>query len=87
VGTITLYPNPIAGGTLSQVCQEYTPTVQPGQSVLPLPSVLQDAFTDYMLGEARGKESDYALPDIADHCRARWQMYMRVAEHLWGPGQ
>jgi hypothetical protein len=86
VGTITLYPIPNAGGTLSQVCQEFPADLVAG-GALPLPAVLQDLFTYAILGGARGKESDAAMPEMAAHFGERVKLYEQVAEHLWGPGQ
>ncbi len=86
VGTITLYPNPIAGGTLGQVCQEYQ-TVAPGSTTIALPPVLQDLFSYAMLAGARGKESDNADQGMAGHYRQRVSLYEQVCDHLWAPGQ
>ena len=84
VGTITLYPVPTAGGTLSQVCQEFPAD---GSTELALPAVLQDLFSYAMLAGARGKESDSAMPEMAAHFGERVKLYEQIAEHLWGPGQ
>jgi hypothetical protein len=88
IGTITLYPNPTVGGaTLAQICQEFPGTVASGSSVVQLSLVLQDYFAYVMLLGARGKESDYAQPDMAQHYQERVSLYEQVMEHLWGPGQ
>lgn len=86
VGTITLYPNPTAGGTLNQVCQEF-PAVSNGSSQLALSPVTIDAFTYALLAGARGKESDAAMPEMARHYQQRVDLYAQIADHLWGPGQ
>jgi hypothetical protein len=88
VGTVTLYPNPNAGGpwTLEQVCQEYAGTLAPGASTLPLPTVYQDYFSYQMLLGARFKESDARMEEMAQHFRARCQLYEQILEHLHGPG-
>lgn len=83
LGTATLYPLPTEPGTLSQVLQQ----VPASTGVLPLPSVLQDYFTYSMLAGARGKESEHAQPEMAQHYRERLKLYDQVCEHLWGPGE
>lgn len=87
VGTLTLYPIPSVDGTLGQICQEFPGTVEQGQSMLPLPTVLQDYFSYRMLAGARGKESDHAMPEMAAHFQQRCELYEQIGEHLWGPGQ
>jgi hypothetical protein len=87
VGTVTVYPTPTAGGTLAQICQEFPGAVAQDSSTLALPTVLQDYFTYALLAGARGKESDSAMPEMAEHFTARMRMYEQLAEHLWGPGQ
>lgn len=87
VGTVTLYPEPIANATLGQICQEFPPAVAQGSSTLPLPTVLQDYFGYSMLAAARGKESEAAMPEMASHFAERCRLYEQLIEHLWGPGQ
>jgi len=87
VGTITLYPNPLTGGTLNQVCQEMPAAVAQGASALALPTVLVDFFSYAMLAGARGKESESAMPEMANHFKQRCDLYEQVIGHLWGPGQ
>lgn len=86
VGILTLYPNPTAGGTLGQVCQEFPPTIQAGNSALALSPILQDYFSYAMLAGARGRESDYAQPEMAEHYRQRMALYEQIIHDLWGPG-
>lgn len=87
IGTITLYPNPIAGGTLQQVCQEYAQTLTAGASTLPLPTVYQDYFSYCMLEAARGKESESAMPEMAAHFKSRCDVYEQIMARYHGPGQ
>jgi hypothetical protein len=87
VGTVTLYPNPLTGGTVTQVCQEFPAAIVLGASAVLLPTVLGDYFTYAMLAGARGKESEAAMPEMAGHFEQRMKLYEQVIEHLWGPGQ
>lgn len=85
VGTVTLYPIPIAVGTLDQICQEY-PAIAFGSSSVPVCPLLQDYFSYALLSAALGKESDFAKPEVAAHCAERMKLYEAIAAHLWGPG-
>lgn len=87
VGTITLYPVPNAGGTLTQVCQEFPATVALGSSTLALASVLQDYLSYAMMAGARGKESEAAMPEMAEHFAERCRLYEQVIQKYFGPGQ
>jgi hypothetical protein len=87
VGSITLYPNPLTGGPLAQVCQECPPAIALGASAILLPTVLVDYFTYAMLAGARGKESEAAMPEMASHFEQRLKLYESVIQHLWGAGQ
>lgn len=86
VGTITLYPTPLTGGTLGLVAQEYPAAIAAGASHLQLQTVLQDYFTYAMLAGALGKESDHAVPEMAAHYAKRAGLYEQVISHLWGAG-
>ena len=87
VGTLTLYPSPVAGGTLAQICQEFPPTVAVGSTTMALPSVLIDLFSYAMLAGARGKESEGQMADMAAHYQQRVDLYEALVSHLFGPGQ
>jgi hypothetical protein len=85
VGNATLYPIPIAIGTLDQICQEF-PAIAYGSSSVPVCPLLQDYFSYALLAGALDKESDNAKPEVAMHCQERMKLYEAVAVHLWGPG-
>jgi hypothetical protein len=87
VGTITLYPNPITGGTLAQVAEEYPAQIQAGATTVALPTVLRDYLSYAMLAGARGKESEAAMPEMAKHYQGRLDLYEQIIEHLWGAAQ
>jgi hypothetical protein len=87
VGTVTLYPNPTEADTLSQVCEEYPPTITSASSTAALPAPLQDFLSYAMLAGARGKESDAAMPEMAEHFEERCALYEQVIQHLYGVGQ
>lgn len=86
-GTITTYPITNTLGTLAIVYQRFQPTVVSGSSVIPIPTPVEDYFGYSVMQEARRKESDAAMPDMADHFGQRVDLYLQVIEHLWGPGR
>ena len=87
VGTITLYPVPTQPGTLEQICQEHPADVTQAASTVNVPTPLVDYYSYVMLAGARAKESDYRMSEMAEHFKARVDMYEQVFEHLWGPGR
>jgi len=87
VGTCTVYPNPLAGGTLGQVLQEWPAAFGAGATTIAVPVVLQDLFTYAMLAGAKGKESDHSDMEMAKHYQQRADLYEQVCAHLWGKGE
>jgi hypothetical protein len=87
VGNIRLYPTPSQSGTAAVIYHRFQPTVQAGQSVLPIPSPLGDYVAFSIMAEARRKESDGAMPEMADHFDERVGLYEQLIEHYWGPAR
>lgn len=87
VGETRIYPGAMADGTIAVIYHRFQPTIAAGSSTLPIPSPMQDYFTFFAMAEARGKESDGAIPEMADHFRQRADLYLQLAEHYWGPGR
>jgi len=86
VGSITLYPNPTVGGTLTQLAEEYPSTIALGSSTVALPSVFQDWASYSMLAGARGKESEGAQLEMSQHFEGRVELYLAIADFLYGSG-
>jgi hypothetical protein len=86
VGTITLYPKPTSGGTLTQIAAEAPATINLATSTVALPTVFQDMFSYAALAGARGKESEGAQPEMAEHYQGRVDLYLAIADFLFGPG-
>lgn len=82
-----LYPVPNAGGTLCQVMALVPPTVSGSSASIPISPATQDYFTYAMLAGARGKESDSAMPEVAEHIRERMRAYEAIFTQLWGGGR
>ncbi len=86
IGTITLYPNPSAGGTLNQIAEEYPSTIALDASTVQLPIPLQDWLSYRMLEAARRKESDGTQTEMADHYEQRAATYEEIVQRLYGVG-
>jgi len=86
-GLAALYPGVTSTGDAAIIYHQRQPPIQLGQSVIPIASPVQDYFGMAMLGEARRKESDGAMPEMADHFAQRVALYEQIFEHYWGPAQ
>jgi hypothetical protein len=86
-GTITLYPNPSAPGTMATIYHRFQPTIQSGSSLVPIASPVQDYFAYAMLAEARRKESDAAMPEMAEHFAQRLELYAQVLTRYFGESE
>jgi hypothetical protein len=86
VGSITLYPNPTAGGTLTQIAEEYPATIALGSSTVALPSVFEDWASYAAMGGARLKESDARQEEMGQHFEGRVELYEAIADYLYGTG-
>jgi hypothetical protein len=86
-GTITIYQIPTAAGTLTVIYHQYPAQIEAGASLIAVASPIQDYFGYSMLAEARRKESDASMPEMADHFDQRVALYEQVIEHLWGADQ
>jgi hypothetical protein len=86
-GNAVLYPVPNINGTLGQVMAVLPPTVTSGAPSIALSPVAQDYFTYAMIAGARGKESDSAMPEVAEHMYERMQAYEKIFTQLWGEGR
>lgn len=84
--TATIYPNPTVGGTFGHVTQQYPAAVTEAAPQTALPLVCQDYLSYAILASARGKESEFAQLEMAEHYRARMDQYEQLFEALWGPG-
>lgn len=85
-GTITLYREPAASGTLAVVFHRYPAEVDEDADI-PLPETLADYLTDAMLAEARGTEGDGAMSEVAQFCGEEMRLYEEIAASYWGMAQ
>ena len=85
---IGLYPIPAAPGTLANIYDSWPPTLDAGgqQTLVPGPAPLKGYLAMALLGEAYGRESEIEMPDVAQHCRGRLDLYYQVFESYYGKG-
>jgi hypothetical protein len=86
VANIRLYKKSITSGTLAIVEHELPDTVT-ATTELPLPDLASDYLTFFTLGEARRRESDAAMPEIAQFCESICGLYEQVFRSYWGEPQ
>jgi hypothetical protein len=84
---LRLYPKPVAGGTLALIFHRYPATITPENRWLSAPLVLADYFTFGILAEARRKESEAAMPEVAAHLDERLALMEEVIRSYWGSAQ
>jgi hypothetical protein len=81
---LRLYPAPAAAGALLTVALQCPADISASQASLIGPSPLAGYLAQSVLGQARGRVSDAAMPEIAAHCAQRAEMYIAICEHYWG---
>ncbi len=84
---ITLYQVPTTNGTtLAWIFHQFPEQIASG-STIDVPSPIADYLAYGMIGEARRKESDRAMPEVSDHCDQMMALMEELATAYWGPGQ
>lgn len=87
---IVLYPAPgssTAGETIGLVIHNFPPTISASNVFLNAPTVLQDYFKFYALGEARAKECKGAMQEMAQWFQQLTGLYEQTIEQYWGTAQ
>lgn len=89
--TTRIYPAPPAdnsvSGYLVWIFHSYPAAISSGNYTLSIPACLQEYFSWSMLSEARRKESDASMPEVADHYAARVDLLEQVIQAYWGDSQ
>lgn len=85
-GFITLYQIPTSAGTLAWIFHEFPATIAEG-GIVDVPSPMGDYLAYAMIGEARRKESEAAMPEVSSHCDQMMGLMEQAATAYWGPGQ
>lgn len=84
LGTITLYPQPVAVAELETIDHVIPAAISTAQTTAPIMSVVSDYFLYFALQRARGKESPYAMPEIAAAAASRVQLYEQILASYFG---
>ena len=89
--TTRLYASPdetVSGQSLAVIFNGYPETITVESAVIEsMPPVLQCYFLWHGLAEARRRESDMAMPEVAAHFDERMKLVEKVIEQYWGASQ
>lgn len=83
LGTITLYRLPAEAAILALLYHETPASIE----AVRCPKPVADYFTYAVLGEARAKQGDAAMPEVAAHARERAKLLEAVIRRYWGGAQ
>jgi len=53
----------------------------------PIPRCMAAFIEDYVLGEAWGHDSDFSMPELAEHFQSKRDLYLGLYRQYWGPRQ
>ncbi len=86
---VRVYPAPDATvtGALSLVFHRYVATINSSNHQLTAPACLGEYFSWWALSEARRKQSEAHMPEVADHFAKRVAWLEKVIEAYWGTAQ
>lgn len=89
VKDVQLYPNPddTVSGTVALILAEFPETISSTNTLLSAPPVVQDYLKWHAIAEARRRQSDYAMPDVAENMAQRVSVFEQVAMEYWGTAQ
>lgn len=83
---IGLYPVPDAVHTVGVIHAEYPATLTSGDT-LDVPTPIADYIETCMIRDAYSKESDLAMPEVAQHLNERAKLYEQVMSSYYGDVQ
>jgi hypothetical protein len=86
VGSLTLYPNPSAGGTLALVAEMTPADLTTSAATVALPGVFSDWLSYAELNGALEKESEHAQRDMAAHYAERLKLFEHIMAGLYSEG-
>lgn len=82
--SITLYRIPTGAGAMAVIFNSYPATIAAGSSLVSAASPVADYFMYAMLAEARRKQSEGAMPEMAEHFDQRVGMYEEIFKQYFG---
>jgi hypothetical protein len=80
-----LYPPAASGSTLDLITFQSPADVTSGAPQCAAPPLLQDWLYFVLLAEARGRNGEGAMPDVAAQARQFAALLETAARHYWGP--
>jgi len=83
---ITPVPTTAVSLPLIMACWPPTLDVSKVNTLVQAPAPLAGYLTMYVLAKAYGREGESEMPDVAQHCQARCEMYEGIFEHYYGAG-
>jgi len=86
-GIITLYRRPHAAGTLAVIFHQFPPAIAAASPTVDVASPVGDYFQYGMLAEARRKQGEGAMPEMAAHFDERVRLYEKVLLAYFGGAQ
>lgn len=86
---VRVYPKPDATvtGALAQIFHRYPATLNIASYTLAAPEVIRDLVLWHVLAEARRRQSDAQMMEVAEHFTARGALMERAIESYWGNAQ
>lgn len=81
-----LYKIPAASGTLLIVLSRAPTALTAKAPSMSLPAPLADYLALGALADARGKEGDARMPEVAQHLQERMKLYDQIIQAYWGGG-
>lgn len=87
--SIRLYPSPDATvtGSLAVIFHRYVAAINSGNYLLTAPAGIAEYFSWSALAEARRKQSDAAMPEVAEHFGKRIEWLESVLQGYYGNSQ
>lgn len=86
---IRVYPKPnsTTTGNVGVIHHQYPAAVDSGSPSVTAPAVFAEYLTWYTLSEARGKESDGAMPEVSKFFAGMVDLFESIAREYWGQAQ
>lgn len=87
LATLRVYKTNAANTALQLVYHEHHATLSTAAAVWNVPKPVGDVLTWAMLAEVRARESDEAMPEVAEYARERVAAYEELFRQYWGSAQ
>jgi hypothetical protein len=85
---VGLSPVPTAAASLPLIMTAWPPALDSAQAntLVQAPAPLAGYLTMSVLAKAYGREGESEMPDVAQHCQARCEMYEQIFAKYYGAG-